>query len=166
MEDYEIRDVFRRATTPELLVDLSFNSGLTAEVEFADQSELSKPIALIVTVRNRSSQPAHYAYIQIGIDTDLPLCTWHGFFNMKATDGKNWLAHSFMSPPALPMFKELDQKAAYRQALTFVCQASRMGRETTFDITTLVQTTGYSATENWVTICRGNILRLRRQQPA
>jgi len=73
MEDYEIRDALRRATTPELYVELSFAAGETAPVEFAHQSEFSKPITLFVIVRNRSSQPAPYALVQVGIDTELPV---------------------------------------------------------------------------------------------
>jgi Putative DNA-binding domain len=85
MEDYEIRDALRRAITAELYVDLSFAMGDTAYIEFAHQSEPSKPISLFVTVRNRSSAPAHYALVQVGIDTELPLLTSGEFFSTGIT---------------------------------------------------------------------------------
>jgi len=58
MEDYQVRDTMRRATTPELYVRLSLPRGKTAGIEFAYQSEMSKPIILNALVGNRSAQPA------------------------------------------------------------------------------------------------------------
>jgi hypothetical protein len=87
MEDYEMRDALRRATTPELYVELSFAAGETVPVEFAYQSERSKPITLSVIVRNRSSQPAHYALVQVGIDTELSLAYAGGDFSSMRITG-------------------------------------------------------------------------------
>jgi hypothetical protein len=166
MEDYEIRDALRRATTPELYVELSFATGERAHVEFVDQSERSKPITLFVIVRNRSSQPAYYALVQVGIDTDLPLHTLGNFFSMEITgDGQqqqHWLGHRFMSPPGMPIFKEIEQDTAHRLSPTFTYPSSFPG-DTSFFLTTSVQTAGYAATENWVIHHRGNVLRLRRR---
>ena len=166
MEDYEIRDALRRATTPELYVELSFATGERAQVEFVDQSERSKPISLFVIVRNRSSQPAYYALVQVGIDTELPVHTLGDFFTMGITGDdqqqQHWLGHRFMSPPGMPIFKEIDQDPLHRRSLTFTYPSSRPG-DTYFYLTTSVQTTGYVATENWVIHHRGNVLRLRRR---
>src|SRR5260370_17938535 len=162
MEDYEIRDALRRATTPELYIELSLPMGNMAQVEFAHQSETSKPITLNVTVRNRSTQPAYYALVQVGIDTDLPFYTSTDFISMPKTgNDQYWLGHQFMSPPGLPIFKEIDQDAAHRLSLTFAYQSSMLGGERTFHLTTSVQTPGYATTENWVIHHRANILRLR-----
>jgi Putative DNA-binding domain len=170
MEDYEIRDALRRATTPELYVEVSFATGERANVEFAHQSERSKPITLSVIVRNRSSQPAHYALVQVGIDTELSIHTMGDFFSMGITgDGKqqqHWLGHRFMSPPGMPIFKEIEQDAAHRLSLTFTYPSSWLGGDSSFDLTTSVQTAGYAATEDWVIHHRGNILRLRRRKAA
>src|SRR5262249_18983616 len=148
MEDYEIRDALRRATTPELYVELSFPAGTTAPIEFADQTH-SKPITLIVPVRNRSSQPAHYALIQVGIDTNLHFHTSSDFSTMRITgDGQqqqHWFGHQFMSPPGMPIFKEIDQNAAHRLSLTFRYPANMTGGDHVFHLTTAIQTVGYSA---------------------
>jgi hypothetical protein len=166
MEDYEIRDALRRATTPELYVELSFATGETAEVEFVPQSERSKPITLSVIVRNRSSQPAYYALVQVGIDAELPIHTLGDFFLMRITGDdqqrQHWLGHRFMSPPGMPIFKEIDD-ALHRLSLTFSYPWSLSPGETTFFLTTSVQTAGYAAAENWVILHRGNFLRLRRR---
>src|SRR5262249_19355789 len=152
MEDYEIRDALRRATTPELYVELSFATGHTAQVEFVDQSERSKPITLSAIVRNRSSQPAYYALVQVGIDAELPIHTQGDFVSMRITgDGQqrqHWLGHRFISPPGMPIFKEIDD-TLHRPSLTFTYPSS-WPSDSTFYLTTSVQTAGYAATENWV----------------
>jgi hypothetical protein len=167
MEDYEIRDALRRATTPELYVELSFPAGTTAPIEFGDQTH-SKPITLIVTVRNRSSQPAHYALIQVGIDTNLHIHT-SGDFSTMRIDGQqqqHWFGHQFMSPPRMPIFKEIDQNAAHRLSLTFRYPTNMTGGDHVFYLTTAIQTVGYAATENWIIHHRGNVLRLQRRGTA
>src|SRR3981189_2037209 len=133
MEDYEIRDTLRRATTPELHIDLSFESGLVAPVKFDFRKKLSEPITVIVTVTNRSSPPAFPAVVQVG---------------GEAKDGKNWIGHRFSSPPSLPIFKELDPSSGHgqRYSLTVGYPSQLTGGERIFEIATVVQTPGYSAT--------------------
>src|SRR6516165_998237 len=166
MEDYEIRDALRRATTPELYVDLSFAGGDKAHVEFAAQAERSKPITLSVIVRNRSSQPASYALVQVGIDADLPIHTLGDFFSMRITGDdqqrQHWLGHRFMSPPGMPIFKEIDDDALHRLSLTFAYPSS-WPDDSNFYLTTSVQTAGYAATETWVIHHRDSVLQLRRR---
>jgi hypothetical protein len=167
MEDYEIRDALRRATTPELYVELSFASGAAAQVQFAHGSAVSKPITLHVDVRNRSSQPAHYALVKVGIDTELPLSTSSDFFAMGTTGDNNqrqhWLGHRFISPPDIPIFKEIDQDSLHRRSLTLAYPSSLLAGDTTFFLTTSVQTAGYTATENWIARHRDQVLRLLRR---
>jgi hypothetical protein len=166
MEDYQVRDALRRATTPELYVDLSFAGGDKAHVEFADQAELSKPITLFVIVRNRSSQPAHYALVQVGIDAELRIQSLGpDFLSVRITgDGQqqqHWLWHRFISPPGMPIFKEADD-ALHRLSLFFSYPASRPD-DTIFYLTTSVQTAGYARTEDWVIRHRGRVLQLLRR---
>jgi hypothetical protein len=168
MEDYEIRDAFRRTTTPELYVDLAFATGTSAQVDFAPDIEISKPITLIVSLRNRSSQPAHFALLQVGIDTLLtvPNLLLHDF-SLTRTGGdddspQNWLEHRFISPPDLPIFKEIDQDATHRLSLIFTCHSSVLGGERIFSLRTSVQTAGYAATESWTIRYRGGMLRLAK----
>jgi hypothetical protein len=101
MEDHEIRDAFRRTTTPELYVDLAFATGTSAQVDFAYESEISKPITLVVSLRNRSSQPAHFALLQVGIDTRLTLHFLHDFSLIRTGDDPHrigWGTDSFHRP--------------------------------------------------------------------
>jgi hypothetical protein len=163
MEDYEIRDAFRRATTPDLYVELSFAMESIANIQFAHQSEISNPIGIIVRVKNRSSQPAYHALLQVGIDTDLPLRTPNDFFQMGITGDDQqqyWLAHRFTSPPGLPIFKEIDQDAVHRFTFTVAFHSAMLSGEHLFHLTTSIQTPGYSATENWKIHHRADTLRM------
>jgi hypothetical protein len=71
MEDYQVRDTMRRATTPELYVRLSLAGGKRAVIELAHQAEMSKPILLNAFVGNRSAQPAFHTFVELGIDTGI-----------------------------------------------------------------------------------------------
>jgi hypothetical protein len=163
MEDYEIRDALRRATTPELYVELAFAMGSTVPIQFPHQSEISNPIGIIVNVRNRSPQPAYYALLQVGIDTDLPLRTSNNFSPMGTTGDdpqQYWLGHRFISPPGLPIFREIDQDAAHRLTFTVAYHSAMLSGEHLFHLTTCIQTPGHSATEKWKIHHRADTLRM------
>src|SRR5262249_22284172 len=72
MHDYEVRDVMARATTPQPFVTLSLPREKYS-VDHQPGEELSKPFPLTATIGNRSSAPAMYAQIKIGIDHDFGL---------------------------------------------------------------------------------------------
>jgi hypothetical protein len=163
MDDYEIRDVLRRATTPELHVELSFAMGAEAPILFAHQSELSNPITIVVTVTNRSSQPALYALVQVGVDSELPLRTSADFFSLRTTGDDQqqyWLGHRFTSPPDLPIFKEIGQDTTHRLTFTIGYDSHMLQGEHLFHLTTSIQTPGFSATENWKIHQRDETLRM------
>jgi hypothetical protein len=163
LEDYEIRDALRRATTPELHVELAFAMGSTASIDFPHQGEISNPITIIVTVKNRSSQPTFHALVQVGIDTELPLRTSADFYPMGITGDDQqqyWLGHRFTSPPDMPIFKEIDQDVGHRLSLTISYRSSMLSGEHVFHLATSVQTPGYSAAEKWIIHQRGATLRM------
>ncbi len=75
MYDYEIRDILRRATTPELWIDFTFDNGKEHTVLFDLSTGVSHPIALRASIGNKSKEPALYAVITIYIDDVLnPMC--------------------------------------------------------------------------------------------
>ena len=161
MEDYEIRDTLRRATTPVLRVALSIGGGNTGTLRFLPQSEMSEPLTLQVLVTNQSPQPAYYAVLYIGIDHDLGITGYGHFLSAvhppgHAHDGKLWLTVSFTSPPGQPIFQET---TPYPRELYFSV-ASGFVRSTYFDITTIVQTPGYTSTDYWALNCTSGLLKL------
>ena len=162
MEDYQVRDAMRRATTPELFIQLAFASGMAAQVEHAHHSEISKPITLVTFVGNRSSQPAFHTIIQLGIDDGLRIVTNGAFEPSRQPTGEiggspqNWLKKRLTSPPDSPIFTEDDPFPLH---LTLGCPSDSLHREF-FYITTKIRTPGYSATERWVIQYQGGTLRL------
>src|SRR5262249_17582515 len=131
------------------------------EVDPANAVTLTNEV-LIITM----GETAHYALVQIGIDTELSIQTLGEFFSIGITGEdprrQHLLGHRFISPPGMPIFKEIDQAALHRLSLTFAYPSSRPA-ESWFYLTTSVQTAGYAATENWVIHHRDNVLRLRRR---
>jgi Putative DNA-binding domain len=153
MEDYEIRDALRRATTPDLHIKLSFAMGNIAYVQFDPNLEMSKPIVIEVGLSNRSSQPAFHVLVQIGIDTELPLSSAPGFDALGITGDDQqqyWLGRRHSSPPGLPVFKEIDASTPFRYPVYIMIHSSMLSREHLFWLATSVQTPGFSANEKWV----------------
>jgi hypothetical protein len=166
MEDYEVRDALRRATTPELHLDLSFATGRIAHIEFPSPSERSKPISVIATITNHAVQPACHALVKVGVDTDLPLRTLGNFYQITGDDPQQyWLGYQFSSPPGMPIFKEMDPAMGLRLDFTISYPLAQSGRDRLFRVTTSVQTPGYSATDNWIIHARGNALELSVRRP-
>jgi hypothetical protein len=70
MEDYEVKDVMHRASTPVLDVDLAFlNTGSPTQARLLVRGERCDPIYLQFTVRNLSSKPAEYAILIAYVDS-------------------------------------------------------------------------------------------------
>src|SRR5262245_13420025 len=164
MEDYQVRDTMRRATTPELYVRLSLPRGKTAQIDFAYQTEISKPIILNALVGNRSAQPAFHTFVQLGIDTDISILSKCYFTPIATrTDAddvpQNWLMRRISTPPEPPIFKEADFDLA-RSSMSLGFRSELLDRVHRFRITTLVQTPGYSTSENWTILQEGPHLQL------
>ncbi|WP_375467505.1 helix-turn-helix domain-containing protein [uncultured Nostoc sp.] len=91
MEDYEIRDILRRATTPDLHFHFSFGGQDTVPIQFSQDQPFSEEVDLIITVENRAEEPASYAVMQVFIDSALKLSNSAGlvmaadnvFLNLK-----------------------------------------------------------------------------------
>jgi len=164
MEDYQVRDTMRRATTPELYVRLSLPRGKTAQIDFAYQTEISKPIILNALVGNRSAQPAFHTFVQLGIDTDISILSNGDFTPIGTrTDAddvpQNWLMRRISTPPEPPIFKEADFDLT-RSSMSLGFHSELLDRVHRFRITTLVQTPGYSTSENWTILQEGPHLQL------
>ncbi len=164
MEDYEIRDVLRRATTPDLFVTLTLVSGDTKVVEYGPNTEISKPIHLRALISNRSPQPAFHTVILIGLDAALDILPTEGAFARVARPSNehgpemNWVCRRFSSPPEQPIFQEADPLAL---SLAFRVRSDHL-HSTLFRLTTIIQTPGFSATEHWSMVCKQATLTLNK----
>jgi hypothetical protein len=69
MEDYEVKDVMRRASTPELDVTLALpNAGSSTQARLIVRGQQCEPIRVQFTVSNMSSKPAEYAILTAYVD--------------------------------------------------------------------------------------------------
>ncbi len=116
MEDYEIRDLLHRESDPELFITFNLPGGQNREVQPAPNSEYSAPIPLVVSIGNRSSQPAYYTVARIYMDARLRL-SGHEFENlgtdlyaMRGTPAVpiklTTLVKKLSIPGSFPLFKE------------------------------------------------------------
>ncbi|MEQ7154085.1 AlbA family DNA-binding domain-containing protein [Brevundimonas aurifodinae] len=107
MEDYEVRDTMRRATTPELYVEYVFS-----DFELTIEGLMTR---MIVVIGNRSQEPAHYSAVDIAIDRRAN-CVSIGEDKWTRTDtsfafddGQMSVAEwhrKLMIPGTLPIFRE------------------------------------------------------------
>ena len=113
MEDYEIRDIFRRATRAEPFATISFSNGRTTiDVELEHGSDHSAPIGLNITLGNRSSQPAYYSVFHLYIDSRLFVTSTgslEGLGQLSTNDGRNLNTYvkKMGIPGSFPLFKEM-----------------------------------------------------------
>jgi hypothetical protein len=162
MEDYEVRDTFRRATTPDLFLELAFAMGPTVAPTFGHQHEVSNPIAILATVTNRSNQPAFHALIKVGIDTDLELGSATGFSPLGTTgldQQQYWLGRQIASPPGLPIFKEMDP-ASFRYEINVTIHSALLRGEHLFHLSTSVACPGFASHADWKIHQRGGTMRM------
>ncbi|MBN3886055.1 MULTISPECIES: AlbA family DNA-binding domain-containing protein [unclassified Nostoc] len=115
MEDYEIRDILRRATTPDLHFNFSLGGKEPVPIQFFQDQPFSEQVDMIIAVENRSEEPASYAVMEVFIDsalklsnsTDLAITADNVFLNLK-DDQKlsvTQLSQNWAIPGKLPIFK-------------------------------------------------------------
>ncbi|MEH2359270.1 AlbA family DNA-binding domain-containing protein [Nostoc sp.] len=73
MEDYEIRDILRRATTPDLHFNFLLSGQDIAPIQFSQDHLFSEEVDLIIAVENRAEEAAFYAVMNVFIDSTLKL---------------------------------------------------------------------------------------------
>jgi hypothetical protein len=164
MEDYEIRDIFRRATTPDLFVSLSFIEGARDRLDFGDGQDTSRPVNLIAHVENRSAQPAYHAIVDIGIVTTFEIVSWGSYDRLDTADNENgvpmnWFRWSLASPPELPIFRE--HKLLLASNVLMLALAHRdMRSQSIHNLTVRVSAPGFSSTKHWAIFARGPLLTI------
>ena len=73
-----------------------------------------------------------------------------------AEDSKIWFAKRYTSPPDQPIFQEATPNPL---GLNFTI-ASHYLHSSYFDVTTIVQTPGFTATDHWAIACNAGLLKL------
>lgn len=160
MEDYEIRDVGRRASVPEPFVTFSLPSTL---LEQFHNSDTSKPIAIGCRIGNRSREPAYYTVVTIGIDAQLELVSVGTLepTGIQTEDDGHTLAFVRAQvgiPESFPIFREASFPLI--KAGTFsVAFNLRLHKDESL-IRCYVRTPGFSSKEDWILKRVGASVRL------
>jgi hypothetical protein len=161
MHDYEIRDIMRRSTTPDLFLDLKLPRGDYGAFDYAPHQEMSKPVPLRLVIGNRSSQPAHFTVIHIGISDSIKVLH-PGDFDVTGVNGEGankqvWLIRRMSTPPHLPIFQEADVELG---GIDLGFHSRLLPGVHRFVISTLIQSPGCTANAIWHIQQEGTSLRL------
>lgn len=165
MHDYEIRDIMRRSTTPDLFTELSFDGREKTHMPSITQgARHSDTVMLHCVVLNRSNTPAYHVVVDFFVDFDLPIPFQVGPF--RSIGERDEVPRAKMrifrrvinSPPDLPIFKdgEVEQHSGVVavQIPFEVLQGGNIYLETS------IQAPGFSATEEWLIAARNGQLKL------
>jgi hypothetical protein len=153
MYDYEIRDVMQRSTTPDLRVSFGFAGGKPARLEYLPEQELSKPITLLCTIQNLSSQPAFYVVNDVLMDVGLIILQSPDQefeqISVTSTDPPlTLMRRQITCPPALPVFRESPPDTHAARILFRVPSTFAHG-EGMAPLDAVVQTPGFTLSERW-----------------
>jgi hypothetical protein len=85
MEEYEIRDVSRRAEAPDVHVELRW----TADVQlvFQQSHPRSEPVPIVAEITNHSATPAEYAVVRLALDKRLAVLEGAGLIQRGEAQG-------------------------------------------------------------------------------
>jgi hypothetical protein len=167
MEDYEVRDILRRATTPDLQVDLSFGPHDKFLTQFAQGQEFSQTFFLTCTVRNKAPTPANYAIVEVMVDHDLP-CPFalDPFVTVAIIDEPprpkfRVFRRTISSPPGMPIFQEGVHDSHVAQ-IALQLPAGLAGSALIY-LGTDIKAPGVSKQEEWAIRSKSGMLHLYRR---
>jgi hypothetical protein len=166
MHDYEIRDIMRRSTTPDLYTDIRFDGGMkTVAAKITQGDQHSSTVMLHCVLLNRSIAPAYHVVLDFLVDYDLLIPFQVGPFRSvgerdEPPDSKMRIYRRVInSPPDLPVFKdgEVEQHSGVVPVqIPFEVLSSGI-----IYLETSIQAPGFSATEQWIIEARKEQLRLK-----
>lgn len=110
MEHYEVRDMFRRSTHPDLTMEFYFEDlSKHAQIKFLVEEHHHIPIGLSPVINNRSNEPALYVVALVFIDSRLEVLTTK-YDRLAPTDWNGVPVTpyriSFSPTHQMPIFKE------------------------------------------------------------
>ncbi len=164
MHDYEIRDIMRRSTTPDLHVVLSFPQGNKLTVQYASHQELSQTFFLDCSVINRSATPATFAIVEVLIDYDLvnPFAVdpfiQTGAIDQAPAPKLRVFRRTISAPPQLPIFKE-GVADSHKAQIALQLPSSLLGSKYVY-LQTKIMAQGVSKHEDWGIMIKGATLEL------
>jgi hypothetical protein len=165
MHDYEIKDVMRRSTTPNLYVKFAFTNGERSTLDFPANQDFANEVRLLGVLGNNSSQPAFHTFIRVGIAAGIPIIqksppwTYSGSKETEDFGKVAWMYQRVSSPPALPIFRELEQPLD-QVGIPIRFHERTLAQSHRWPIIIQIHTPGFSSTEAWFIHQQGSSLRL------
>ena len=166
MADYEIREAMNRNRNPELFVRLKFDNGDRHTLVFGEVGEAptSQPFNLKAYIENTSAQPAFHAVVDIGIVTKITPKSAGSFKSALLANNDrnvpmNWFQWTLVSPPALPVFRELSLLMT-PEPIKLSVPKCELGSQGLFDITIKISAPGFSGIQHWAILSRGPVMTL------
>ena len=153
MHDYEIRDIMRRSTTPDLYTELWFDGRQNSVEGRVLKGDYSETVILQCTVRNRSSTPAYHVIVDFLVDYDLitpfPLAPFQMIGERDEAPGPKMriFRRVINSPPDLPVFRE-GEVAQHSASVAVQVPAAVLAGGTIW-LETAIQAPGFTTTEVW-----------------
>lgn len=163
MNDYEIRDVMSRATSPFLVPCLTFDGREITAYNFGANKDVTERISINVVLRNESTAPAEYTYFAIGFDTKLivtayPPMTRTGVSSDARGRQLQWFSRRIGVPNEFPIFKELPLEVVPRDTTIAIPEHALSVME--FFVTASIHAPGFSAAHYWSVLNSGARLRI------
>jgi hypothetical protein len=162
MHDYEIKDIMRRSTTPNLEIELSLPTNNKIQVEFPPHMEFSKTFFLGVKVINKSPTPAMHVIVEVYVDAAMKVPFPPIEFTQRGAVSNphnlriyRW---TLSSPPGLPVFEGADHESHFAQIPLQLPSALLHSSIIRFE--TDVRSPGFTNHERWAILSRGGILTL------
>jgi hypothetical protein len=166
MHDYEIKDIMRRATTPDLYTEITFdNRQTTRGINAVMSTGFSSTVVLHCTVKNRSSTPAYHVIVDFLIDADLIVPFALDPFKQVGERDRplgpkmKIFRRAINSPPHMPIFREGDTE--HHTAPLAVQIPNSVLNSGIIWLETSIQAPGVSTTEEWNIQTRQSQLTLR-----
>jgi hypothetical protein len=113
MYDYEIKDVMRRSTTPNIVVDFHFaEMERTHTFRYRDRQAHPDPVGITASIRNLADAPADYGVVVLFVDSRFQVLQDNKDVQfagrVKTREGltMNGFRTVFHAPKTLPIFKE------------------------------------------------------------
>jgi hypothetical protein len=154
MEDYEIKDIMRRSTTPDLYTEITFdNKEITRGIDAVMSTGLSDTVVLHSTVKNRSNTPAYHAIVDLLIDSDLKvpfaLDPFKQIGQRDEPPGPRMTIYrrAINSPPHMPIFKEGEHEN--HTAVLAVQIPNDHLNSAVISLETAIQAPEFSSKEKW-----------------
>jgi hypothetical protein len=148
MEDYEVRDVLRRAQTPKLVVTFSLLAGSDELISWPNEGAESSPIRFRLLVGNESTEPAIYTVLTLFLDSALIVRNDGGlsYIGQSIEAGSSVKQYRRMiGPPAqFPIFKEAQMQIAVPHISVALDRERFVGRAARFVIGYAIATPGFS----------------------